>query len=206
MTTPPPISPSKSLRRQCREQRRSLSVLQQQQHGQQATSLLLKSPWLQRPKKIAIFLSEDGELETRLLIKRLWQSNHTLYLPIMTHPRRRLNVMAFAPYTPQTRLKPNHFKMLEPADKNQPIVYGHQLDLIITPLTCFDATGSRIGMGGGFYDKAFAFKQRQAKHQAARPQLIGWAHECQRVQQIQREEWDVPLDALVSEKQIYRFK
>lgn len=206
MTTSLPVSPAKMLRKHCRQQRRSLSKTQQIQHGQQATSLLLKSAWLQRPKKIAIFLSEDGELETRLLIKRLWQSHHTLYLPVMRNVRQGLKVMAFAAYHPHTKLQPNQFKMLEPADKNQTVLQGRQLDLIITPLTCFDALGSRIGMGGGFYDRTFAFKRRQLKHQLARPKLIGWAHECQQVEQIVREDWDVPLDGLVSETKIYYFK
>jgi 5-formyltetrahydrofolate cyclo-ligase len=199
-----PASDPKSLRKWCREQRRSLSHSQQIQHAKQATLILLKSSWLQRPKKIAVFLSQDGELGTNFLIQALWQSHHRVYLPVLKTLRGR--PMAFAEYLPKSKMFKNHFKMLEPHIKHQHHLHGKQLDLILVPLTCFDEQGHRIGMGGGFYDRAFAFKRQQHKTVFSRPKLIGWAHECQKVSFISSASWDVPLDALISEQQIYHFK
>ncbi|HID00312.1 MAG TPA: 5-formyltetrahydrofolate cyclo-ligase [Piscirickettsiaceae bacterium] len=67
--------------------------------------------------------------------------------------------------------------------------------LVITPLVAFDANGSRLGMGGGFYDRTFACK-RNGRH---KPLLIGWAHACQEVAHLPRQPWDVPLDGVITE-------
>lgn len=204
MKASPAIPSMKMLRSYCREQRRSLSKTQQIQHAHQATTRLLKTPWLQRPKKIALFLSQDGELNTHELIQALWQSHHKVYLPVLKTLRGR--AMAFVEYRPNSVMQTNHFKMLEPVEKHQQHLHGRQLDLVLMPLTCFDVTGNRIGMGGGFYDRTFAFKRQQNSHQLSRPKLIGWAHECQKVNHIATQPWDVPLDALITEKSIYYFR
>ena len=43
----------------------------------------LKSEKTTNSKHIAIYLSNDGELDTSLLIKELWNLNHVVYLPII---------------------------------------------------------------------------------------------------------------------------
>ncbi len=74
------------------------------------------------------------------------------------------------------------------------------LDVILLPLVGFDDDGQRIGMGGGFYDRTLAFTQRPGP----RPRLIGLAHDCQRVTRLPVAPWDVPLDAIVSDRRILR--
>ena len=74
------------------------------------------------------------------------------------------------------------------------------LDLVLTPLTVFDAERNRIGMGGGFYDRSFAFRKDPAH---TRPRLVGVAHELQKVEHIEPEDWDVRLDLVVTDEAIY---
>ena len=62
------------------------------------------------------------------------------------------------------------------------------------PLVGFDRLGHRLGMGGGFYDRTFAAESWRFR----RPCLIGVAHDCQEVEQLSAQPWDVPLDALVT--------
>ncbi len=188
------------LRQSCRHKRRQLSQQQQFKHAQLATQKLLRSSWCQRPKKIALFLAQDGELSTKLLIKPLQSRGHKIYLPVLESLRGRS--MVFAPYTEQTKFKPNQFGILEPYTPQKNHLTGNQLDLVLTPLTCFDNMGHRIGMGGGFYDKTFAFK-RMFSHN--KPKLIGWAHECQKVDNIYPQSWDISLDGLVTEAQLIKF-
>ncbi|GAB6034439.1 5-formyltetrahydrofolate cyclo-ligase [Galenea microaerophila] len=192
---------SQSLRQQLRQIRQSLSPLQQIHHAEQATLKLLRSPWLQRSKHIAVFLSQKGELSTEPLIQALWQRGHHVYLPVLNTLRGR--PMAFAPFTPESQLLPAKFGIPEPMTVDHQHRFGNQLEVVITPLVGFDEQGHRIGMGGGFYDRTFAFKRRL---HLERPKLIGWAHECQKVAHIDAQPWDVPLDAIVTEKQIYRPK
>jgi len=76
-----------------------------------------------------------------------------------------------------------------------------QLDLVLAPLVVFDENCNRIGMGGGFYDRSFAFRKDS---QVTKPVLIGVAHDFQKVQQIVPEDWDVRLDMIVTNKAIYK--
>ena len=69
------------------------------------------------------------------------------------------------------------------------------------PLVGFDEEGGRLGMGGGFYDRSFAFTRIRPR---LRPTLIGLAHELQKVQKLPVEPWDIPLDAVVTDHRIYR--
>ena len=72
---------------------------------------------------------------------------------------------------------------------------------MIVPLLGFDDECHRIGMGGGYYDRSFAFVRR-LKHVRG-PFLLGLAHESQHVAQMHAKPWDITLDAIVTERQLY---
>lgn len=187
-------------RRQLRERRKALSLFQQQQHAKAASQVLLRAAWLQRPKRIALFLAQDGELATQDLIQTLWKRHHQVYLPVIEPKTGHLK---FARYTSGTRLIPNRFNIDEPVIQGaRDLLKAPQLDLIIMPLVGFDLEGRRLGMGGGFYDKTLAFKLKQPTR---KPRLIGWAHACQQVKGLRSQAWDVPLDVLVTEKGLFIF-
>ena len=57
-----------------------------------------------------------------------------------------------------------------------------------------------MGMGGGFYDRTLAF--RRSREHWIKPQLIGVAHSCQQHPGLPRQPWDVPLDAIITERDI----
>jgi 5-formyltetrahydrofolate cyclo-ligase len=87
----------------------------------------------------------------------------------------------------------------EPAVARKLMRLPQQLDAVIVPLLGFDNNGNRLGMGGGYYDRSFAFrKQRRAWR---RPLLIGVAYSFQQVDAIQTEPWDIPLDAVITEQE-----
>jgi len=65
----------------------------------------------------------------------------------------------------------------------------------------FDADGNRMGRGGGYYDRNFSFKSRRKG--LAGPDLIGLAHELQRVDSLPVESWDIPLRGIISDQRAY---
>ena len=79
--------------------------------------------------------------------------------------------------------------------------YGRELDLILAPLVGFDTHGNRLGMGGGYYDRTFAYLKHRLHWQ--KPRLIGLAYELQRVADLANHAWDVPLQSVVTEQHIY---
>lgn len=189
----------KSLRKTLRQTRRNLTVSDQRQHALAATHYLLRSRWLQRPKRVAVFLAQDGELTTDLLIKHLWHRGHQVLLPIIQPKSGQLK---FAQYLPNTPLVANQFGILEPDVAQHVALSAKAVDVVLMPLVGFDLNGNRLGMGGGFYDKTFAFKLGVKR----RPHLVGWAHGCQQVASLPTQPWDVPMDALVTESGLVQFK
>ena len=61
-----------------------------------------------------------------------------------------------------------------------------------------DIEGNRLGHGGGYYDKTFALERMDR-----RPMLIGLAHSFQIVERLEVNPWDVPLDVLVTENEVF---
>lgn len=178
------------LRSHIRSLRRSLSAEQQHQASLDLVEQLLPRPEVQQAQHIALYLSNDGELDTTPLIHALWQQGKSLYLPLL-HPVMP-GYLVFQLYSRATLLKPNQFGIGEPELNCSLLCPVSQLDLIFTPLVAFDSEGQRLGMGGGFYDRTLS----QLHVEATKPRLIGLAHDCQQVESVPVEAWDIPLPAI----------
>lgn len=95
----------------------------------------------------------------------------------------------------------NRFGILEPDRNWYQMAKLWSIDLLLMPLVAFDSTGTRMGMGGGFYDRSFAYlKQRGHWH---KPHLLGTAFELQRVEGLPRQQWDIPLHSVVTERGLW---
>ena len=145
---------------------------------------------------IAAYWAVNGEIGLDPVIQHALQNGKNIYLPILDEIDLR-----FAPYDKNTPLRINRFKLPEPDVADEDMRPPADLDLVLAPLVVFDADRNRIGMGGGYYDRTFEFRRTTATRS---PRLIGVAHELQRVDQLHPEEWDVRLDAVVTDQHIYR--
>ena len=89
-------------------------------------------------------------------------------------------------------MKQNQFGIWEPKLNVQNVLPLNELDILFTPLVAFDKQGNRLGMGGGFYDRTLQNWQNKSFIP------VGLAHQCQQVENLPTEYWDVPLfDILV---------
>ena len=193
-------NPRALLRKNLRQQRRALSADVQHRHAQALTKNISRLPAYRNAKRLAFYLATDGEINTHYLIDRAWHDNKQVYLPIVPTLGRAL---FFAPYFPDSKLKTNCFGIYEPVCHPRLWLRARQLSLILLPLVAFDAHGNRLGMGGGFYDSSLAFiRYRKQTHS---PKLIGLAHALQKIPQLPCESWDIPLDMIATEQQIYKF-
>jgi 5-formyltetrahydrofolate cyclo-ligase len=189
-----------SLRRRLRAARRSLEPQEQQAHARAIVAHLLRAHVLRGAKRIALYVAADGEPDIRqLLLERMPRRGRRWYLPVLRgHAAGRLWLVRHRPGEPLT---PNRFGIPEPVRRRRQIQPLHALDLILLPLVGFDAQCNRIGMGAGFYDRSLA-PLRRRRHWR-RPLLVGIAHECQRVERLHPQPWDVPLDAVVTEAGVF---
>lgn len=193
------ITPQKyTLRKTLRSQRRSLTPKQQRLAAQGLYQTLKHSGLLLRARYIALYLGHDGEIDPRHFLAPLWRQRKQLFVPIIA--RTGTNSMRFAQLTPRTLLQKNKFGIAEPNAKTAKFMKAKQLSLVLLPLVAFDEMGNRIGMGGGYYDRAFSFLRNHAR----KPRLVGLAYEFQKVSELTTESWDIPLDAIATDKALYQ--
>ena len=177
------------LRQQIRKTRANLTALQQQQAEDSITQQALALIEAQNAQHIALYVSFDGEISTEKLIKTLWAQDKHVYLPVL-HPFNP-NHLLFLRYLPDTPMLKNKFGILEPKLNVQNVLPLDELDILFTPLVAFDKQGNRLGMGGGFYDRTLQNWQNVSFIP------VGLAHQCQQVEQLPTEAWDVPLHRIL---------
>ncbi|MCC5884591.1 MAG: 5-formyltetrahydrofolate cyclo-ligase [Halomonas sp.] len=196
------FSSRRELRQELRRRRRALSPAQRRQADRALCQRLQQLPELKRARRVALYLPNDGEIDPRPLIPWLERRGVNVYLPVLKPLS--ANSLWFVHYHPGTPMRRNRFGIPEPETRHG----AHRarrlatwaLDLILLPLVGFDDDGQRMGMGGGFYDRSLAFTRRSGP----RPILMGLAHDCQRVNRLPAEPWDIPLDAIVSDIRVVR--
>ncbi len=192
-------SSKNSLRKSLRQQRRALSRQQQQVASMGVCRQLAQLPVFMNSQRIAAYIPNDGEVSPQPLLELAWRLRKQVYLPVL-HPFKKGHLL-FMEYQPHQALALNRFGIPEPLCDHDSRCPAWTLDLVLTPLVGFDEQGNRMGMGGGFYDRTFAFMQ--TGHAPRRPRMVGVAHECQKVRELPCERWDIGMDFIVTEQQIY---
>jgi len=187
-------------RKNIRNKRRFLSEKEQIQAAEMLIRHCKQLKDVINGQHIALYLSIDGELNTAPLIKWLWQEKKSVYLPVI-HPFSQGNLL-FLHYHPHSEMVSNRYGILEPKLKKNDLIPVKYLDIIFTPLVGFDHEGHRLGMGGGYYDRTLApwFKTKIG----AKP--IGLAHDCQLVDTLPTESWDIPLPKIITPNKIWNWE
>ena len=180
------------LRQLLRQRRRGIPAGRQKTAARGVLAQLLRLPEFCRAQQVALYLPRDGEIDPGRIKTWLWKNERTCYVPIILPGRK----LAFAELHPDSDLSENRLHIDEPQDT--PRLDPQALDIVLLPLVGFDPHGNRLGMGGGFYDTTFADHAP-----GAAPLLIGLAHEEQRVEQLPTQAQDVPLDYMVTGRNLY---
>ena len=187
-----------ALRAQLQARRRALNAEQRESAALAVSAHVTAWSGWQTAAHIAGYWACRGELDPRPLLEQAWSAGRSVYLPVL-HGEHGLR---FAHYTPETPVRLNRFRIPEPEVSSSDWVDPGRLDLVLTPLVAFDLHGSRLGMGGGFYDRAFAEVQDPAWC-GHRPVLLGLGYAFQQVATVPRQPWDVPLDAVATEQALH---
>ena len=194
----PPAS-RKDLRHEMRARRRALDAASCTAAAQKLATRVADLACYRSARHIAGYRAVEGEMDPAPLMQRADHAGKRLYLPRLA--ARRTRTLQFMRWTPGTRMQPNRIGIPEPADDKDGEIPPAMLDLVLTPLVAFDRHGQRLGTGGGYYDRTFAF----LKGGTTRPLLLGLAYEFQLLEHIEPRPWDVPLNGVVTEQQVYWF-
>jgi 5-formyltetrahydrofolate cyclo-ligase len=187
-----------SLRKELRAQRRSLSESVHRQRSTAAAKAVMRLRMFTAGKRVALYLPFDRELDTAALIRAARRRGVRIFVPVIAD--RRHCRLRFYPLEGETR--PGTFGISVPCLKRGP-VSPQWLNLIVIPLVGVDGEGSRLGMGGGYYDRVLSFRRRRRYWKG--PHLVGLAFECQRTTLRFADAWDVRLNSLATESGVQHF-
>lgn len=170
--------------------RRAIAPAQRLASADVLATQLLALPFARDGGPVAGYWAMDGEIALHAWQVQLPRAQ--LYCLPVLHG----DTLRFAPWRPGDALVTNRYGIPEPDVASSALLTPQQMQLVVLPLVAFDAAGTRLGMGGGWYDRSFAFR-----HDAgAPPWLVGAGFDAQRVPALERAAWDVPLDAICTEQ------
>ncbi len=185
------MTTSSDLRKSANRARRSLSADQRDNASSKICDRIIHSHEFMSCKTIACYLPVDDEVDPTAIIERAWRAKKRIFAPVIDLRGK----MFFCQLTSDTDLKRNYYGLWEPV--NGRIIAADAIDLVITPIVAFDDKCHRIGMGGGYFDRCFAFLEHRRKW--LRPKLTGVAFDCQKVRKITPNPWDIRLYQVVTE-------
>jgi 5-formyltetrahydrofolate cyclo-ligase len=189
-------TPRRKLRQELREQRRALPAAQRIAAADALASALLALPFAPSSGHVAGYWAMDGEIALHAWQLRL-PRDCTYCLPVLCNDQR----LRFAPWRPGAELVSNRYGIPEPDLPQSSLLDAEAMSLVVLPLVGFDERGNRLGMGGGWYDRTFAFRHERS----APPYLVGAAFGLQQVAPFDAESWDVRLDAVCTESRYFDF-
>ena len=187
---------------------------------------------IHRPLRVGVYSATAGELDLSSVISFLCEYNNTgnnigcdigcdieLYFPAL-HPVmpkylqfRKVECIK-APNAgdgDKLEIKPqvlNKYAIYEPRYDPKNTMAPWLLDIVLMPLIACDSSGHRLGMGGGYYDRSFEFKNYLNDSlclQSNGPVLIGCGYDFQLIDQLESSGWDVGLNVWVSPSKVLRF-
>ena len=133
---------------------------------------------------IASYMPIAGEINPAPLVKAARAGGCRIALPHVVDRPTPIRFLAA-----DGRLVAGPFGLTQPAADAEPLTP----DIILTPLVAFDRAGNRLGWGAGHYDRAFA------EHPDAWRVGVAWS--VQEVDALVPDPWDVPLHAILTEKE-----
>jgi 5-formyltetrahydrofolate cyclo-ligase len=186
------------LRKELRARRRGLPRAEHAARSLRAARAITRLPQFAAGRRIALTLSFDGEADTAPLIAAARRRGVRLFSPVVVDKRH--PTVRFYPLCTATRR--GAYGILVPRRMRLP-VSPRWFDLVVVPLVGVDPRGRRLGMGGGYYDRAMAFRHQRKAWRG--PRLVGFALDCQRAESVHAQPWDLTLDDLATESGLQSF-
>jgi 5-formyltetrahydrofolate cyclo-ligase len=180
-----------ALRLKARAARSALSEAARAEAAVEAARHFFTGVPLREDEVVAFYWPIREELDVRPLLGQLVDRGQPVCLPVVRGDDQPLDMRLWEAGTP---LYPAGFGTLAPAE-DAPRVLPH---IVIMPLLGFDAAGTRLGYGGGYYDRTLAALEPA-------PRIVGLAFAAQELAHIPRAPHDRPLDAVVTENGVRHF-
>jgi 5-formyltetrahydrofolate cyclo-ligase len=149
-------------------------------------------------KKVAGYSPIHSELNVMPILQKLDSAGVTCSLPVVDKYSRRLS---FRNWRYGDNLILSEMGVFEPIGRKRECIPN----VILTPLVAYDQFGSRLGYGGGFYDRTIDHIKQQFIYDPDDFLIIGIAYSMQKVEKLPCNDLDQKLDWIVTEKGAERF-
>ena len=144
---------------------------------------------------ISSYISINSEINTKDLNSFILKNNKKLCLPVVLNKDDHL---IFRKFTSEEDMVNGFMNIKEPHSSNEVLIPN----VLFVPCLAFDIYGFRLGYGGGYYDRTLSHFKKQKYEFIS----VGYAFEGQKVSQVPKDEFDMKLDYVITEKKIYIFK
>ncbi|MGN6519355.1 MAG: 5-formyltetrahydrofolate cyclo-ligase [Dokdonella sp.] len=188
-----------ALRKALRERRAAVPAAERIAAAQAVVAQLEKVPEFMTDRRIGGYWAVEGELPLAALMGGLRARDQLYYLPVLGEDRG----LRFAPWRPGGAIAANRFGIPEPVVAAGELLAPADLDVVLVPLLGFDRRGHRLGFGGGWYDRSFAFLA--SRSDVGKPVLVGVGYALQEIDAIDAQPWDVRLDYVATERELFDF-
>ncbi len=187
--------PRRTLRRELSERRRALDTRTRLAAADAVLEHLKALPAFIEDEVVAGYWAVKGELPLHRVAAECLKRGQHWHLPVIGEA-----TLRFAPMAAGTPVLPNRYGIPEPIVAADRLREPAALELVLVPLVGFDRRGNRLGSGAGWYDRSFAFLCSGQRPRA--PVLVGVAYAFQEIAALPAEDWDVPLDFVVTEREL----
>jgi len=168
-----------------------MSTAKREKASTRICDTVTRSGYFRRSHVVGCYLPTDEEVDTWPIIARALTMGKQVFAPVLG----KNGSMHFRDLNANSSLSLNQFGLMEPQAGN--FINPHHLDIVITPLVAFDSAGNRIGMGSGYFDRCFSFLR--GRKTWLHPKLIGLAFDCQKINSITPNPWDIGLFRVITE-------
>ncbi|WP_319469678.1 5-formyltetrahydrofolate cyclo-ligase [uncultured Pseudodesulfovibrio sp.] len=186
----------KKLRETLLKRRTALTKEQVRDGSQGAVELIRTLTEWKNACEVLIYWPIRGEVDVRPLSMELWQRGCRVLMPRCRPDA--YGQMDIACAACEDDLTPGAFSIMEPDADKCPAVASCQPDIAIIPAICFDRRGYRLGYGGGYYDRLLTTDDMKDTLR------IGLGYNFQLVEQLPTQPWDMPVDIVCTDEELWR--
>jgi 5-formyltetrahydrofolate cyclo-ligase len=184
-----------ALRKQVKQAMAAMSSDERAARSRDACDRLLAQPEFAEASTVMLYLSMLQELDTAAVALAAWQQSKTVVVPKLCDGHR--HMIAVRIDSLESGLASGRYGIREPHCSDPwPL---EEIDLVVVPALAFDRRGHRLGRGGGYYDRFLAEPSVKAV-------ACGLAFSQQVYEELPIETHDRPVDLLVSDREVLRFK
>lgn len=184
-----------NLRRYILRLRDRQSISELEQKSTDITDQVLHLHEYVRARGIACYVSKDSEVSTRTLIRNALSQGKRVLVPVVKSGDIELFFSEIKDLGKE--LAPGTFGILEPKPEFVRMVDLDAIDLVFVPGIVWDRDGYRLGWGRGYFDRALRSLPEHVRS-------AGLAFSMQLINRVPRDQFDVPVDMVVTESRVLR--